>query len=321
MGALARIFEALAWLGRQGTRAIALSLLVGLALPPLAALFKPLVAPTIFYLLVLAFLRVDPAALKSEFSRPGLVLLATLWIMIATPLALGAVYMVLGRGELWNALSVALVLQAAAPPIMSAPAFVAILGLDAALALATLIATVSITPLTAPFFAAWFVGSALPLDPGALALRLFFFLAGAFLVAFVIRRFLGSDRVLAARERIDGLSVIGLFVFAVALMESVAVRMFSEPSLVLALLALSFTLTFGLMAFTTIVFRRAGLERALALGWESGNRNMGLMLAAAGGVSDLVWLYFALAQFPIYLGPQLLSPLVHRILGRRLPLG
>jgi BASS family bile acid:Na+ symporter len=75
------------------------------------------------------------------------------------------------------------------------------------------------------------------------------------------------------------------------------------------------------MALTALVFRSAGLERALALGWESGNRNMGLMLAAAGSVSDLVWLYLALAQFPIYLGPQLLSPLVHRILRRRLPRG
>ena len=321
MGVLARIFEALDWLGRQGTRAIALSILVGLALPPLAALFKPLVAPSIFYLLVLAFLRVDPAALKSEFSRPKVVVLATLWIMIATPLVLGAAYLALGRGELWSALSVALVLQAAAPPIISAPAVVALLGLDAALALATLIATTAITPLTAPFLAALFVGDALPLDPGALALRLFLFLTGAFMVALIIRWFLGRDRVVAARERIDGLSVIGLFVFAVALMESVAMRMFSEPALVLGLLALSFVLTFGLMALTTIVFKPIGLERALALGWESGNRNMGLMLAAAGGVSDLVWLYFALAQFPIYLGPQLLSPLVHRILGRRLPRG
>jgi hypothetical protein len=33
-------------------------------------------------------------------------------------------------------------------------------------------------------------------------------------------------------------------------------------------------------------------------------RNMGLMLAAAGAVlPDLAWLYFALCQFPIYLSP------------------
>jgi BASS family bile acid:Na+ symporter len=37
---------------------------------------------------------------------------------------------------------------------------------------------------------------------------------------------------------------------------------------------------------------------------------MGLMLAAAGStVPDLTWLYFAIAQFPIYLLPQMLKPL------------
>jgi BASS family bile acid:Na+ symporter len=41
---------------------------------------------------------------------------------------------------------------------------------------------------------------------------------------------------------------------------------------------------------------------------------MGLMLAAMGGaVPDVAWLYFALAQFPIYLSPQLLKPLARRL--------
>jgi len=41
---------------------------------------------------------------------------------------------------------------------------------------------------------------------------------------------------------------------------------------------------------------------------------MGLMLAAAAGaVPDIVWLYFGLAQVPIYLMPQLLRLLVQRL--------
>jgi BASS family bile acid:Na+ symporter len=42
----------------------------------------------------------------------------------------------------------------------------------------------------------------------------------------------------------------------------------------------------------------------------AGNRNMGLMLAATGfAVSDVAWLYFAVAQFPIYLLPHFMRPL------------
>ena len=61
----------------------------------------------------------------------------------------------------------------------------------------------------------------------------------------------------------------------------------------------------------------AGRERALALGFMASQRNLGLMLAATGGVlPDLTWLYFALSQFPIYLSPQLLQPIARRILAR-----
>ena len=46
-------------------------------------------------------------------------------------------------------------------------------------------------------------------------------------------------------------------------------------------------------------------------------RNLGLMLAATGGVlPDLTWLYFALSQFPIYLSPQLLKPVVGKLMAR-----
>ena len=323
MGVIARAAEALAWLGRQGTRAITASVFLGLAIPQLSVLFRPIVGPAIFCLLVLAFLRVEPRALRSEFkpARLPLLLAATFGMMIATPLALGALYASIDGGEIWSELSLALVMQAAAPPITSAPAFVALLGLDAALALAALVTTTAVTPLTAPFFASLFGGAALPLDATALALRLAFFLGGSFIVARLIRHFTGDRRIGEWREHIDGLNVIALFVFAAALMGVVTYRLFSDPLLVLALTALSFVITYALMAVTTALFWPLGPARALSLGMSSGTRNMGLMLAAASGVSDVVWLYFAVAQFPIYLAPQLFHPLVSRILRPRLPPG
>jgi BASS family bile acid:Na+ symporter len=319
MGMTDRVGEALAWLGRQGTRAVAASIFVGLAVPALAILFKPLVAPTIFCLLTLAFLRVEPAALRDQFMKPRLLILATLWMMVAVPVILGFTYALVGRGEIWKELSLALIMQAAAPPITSAPAFVALVGLDVALALAALITTHAITPLTAPFFAAIFAPDALPLDATALAIRLTLFLGGSFLLAQLIRRFAGPSRVSGWRDQIDGTNVILLFVFAAALMESASARLFTDPWLVVALLVLSFAVTFGLMTVTSLLFWPAGREQALSLGMASGTRNMGLMLAAASGVSDVVWLYFAVAQFPIYFAPQIMSPLVSRILPSRLP--
>jgi BASS family bile acid:Na+ symporter len=319
MGVPARLFEALAWLARQATRAIALSLLVGLLVPPLAALLKPTFAITIFVLMVLTFLRVDPGALRDEFRRPRLVL-ALVWIMVALPLLLGLIFVALGFDRLGHGILLGLILQASAPPVLSATAVSAILGLDAATSLAVLLATTAATPLTAPIFVALFAGSALALDPLALALRLVAFLGGAFTIAYGLRWLFGRRRIEALRSEIDGMSVLMLIAFGIALMDGVTVRTLAEPGLVLGLTLLAFALAFALYGLTALLFAPAGRERALALGFSGAHRNMAVMLAATGSAApELTWLYFAAAQFPIYLVPLLVSPLVHRLLAARLP--
>jgi BASS family bile acid:Na+ symporter len=211
-------------------------------------------------------------------------------------------------------LYVAMILQAAAPPVISAPTLAALMGLDAALSLAALIVCTALTPLTAPIFATLFVGPAMAISPVALGAKLLALLAGAAIVATLVRRFGGKEWVARQSERIDGLSVISLFFFAVALMDGVLVAILNEPMKILGLTVLSFALSLGLAALTAFVFARLGRGQALALGLAAGNRNMGLMLAAAGtAVPDLTWLYFAVAQFPIYLMPAMLKPLARRV--------
>ena len=83
---------------------------------------------------------------------------------------------------------------------------------------------------------------------------------------------------------------------------------------------MSFGLSLAMMALTALAFRRAGWEQALALAFVTTQRNLGLMLAVAGtSLEPAVWFYFAIAQFPIYLLPQLLQPLVRRWVVPRPP--
>jgi BASS family bile acid:Na+ symporter len=76
----------LAWLGRHGTRAVAVSMFVGIALPPLGAILRPYFPETVIMLLVLAFLRVDPAALGAQWARPGPLIAAAAWTMLVLPM-------------------------------------------------------------------------------------------------------------------------------------------------------------------------------------------------------------------------------------------
>ena len=80
----------------------------------------------------------------------------------------------------------------------------------------------------------------------------------------------------------------------------------------------AFAVFFALLGVTTLIFRGIGRERALALGLMVSQRNMGLMVAATdGALPGTTWLYFALCQFPIYLSPQLLKPIVERFSAQR----
>src|ERR1051325_765893 len=109
-----------------------------------------------------------------------------------------------------------------------------------------------------------FVGPGMAISPLALGAKLLALLAGAATVAAVVRHVAGKQWVARQSERIDGLSIVALFFFAVGLMDGVLASIRSEPLKVLGLTLLSFALSFGLMGLTTVVFARLGKGRALA---------------------------------------------------------
>jgi BASS family bile acid:Na+ symporter len=314
MGFLERPSAGLAFLGRNGTDAVAFSILLGIALPPLGALVRPYFPETVFLLLCLAFLRVDPGALRAQFARPALLIAAAGWAMLLVPAAAGLAFGALDLGARAPALLLALMFNVVAPPVFSSPALAVLMGLNAAVTLALLLSCVVLTPIVAPAWIAAFVGPAVAISPLSLGLRLLLMLAGAACVAAAVRAIAGRGWVERQGERIDGLNVIMLFLFAVALMGDVATTTLAHPSFVLGLLALATAMTFGLSLLTALIFVRTGLRTALPLAHAAGSRNTGLMLAAAAGqVPDLVWLYVALIQIPIYALPLLARPLLRQL--------
>jgi hypothetical protein len=304
----------LAWLGDQGTRAVAALVLFGIAIPPLGALLRPYVTEAIFLLLVISFMRVDLAALRAHLRRPALILAATAWTTIGVPLIFGLAAHLTGLDARSPGLFLALMLQAIASPMMASPAIAALMGLDATLVLVTLVTSTALVPFTASLFAALFLGGTLGISPIALGLKLLAILAGSLLVATAIRWIFGAAAIQRHRRPIDGINIIILFVFVAAVMGNVIADFLADPLLSLAIALLAFAIFFALLIVTTLLFRRIGYEQALALGLMVSQRNLGLMLAAtAGALPGLTWLYFALTQFPYYLAPQMLAPIARRL--------
>jgi bile acid:Na+ symporter, BASS family len=312
------ILTLLARLGRHGTWFLAGGLFIGLLLPPLAALLRPLLPALIFVLTAATFLSIDWAALAVHARRPAVLALQLAWGLVATPVIVALAARLLG---LPAGLTQGLVLWAASPPLISVPAIALLLGLDGALALLAMVASTFVMPLTLPPLVLGLIGLALGLSIPALMLRLAIFIGGAAFLAALLRRFCGVPWLRWHTLELSGLSVLILLLFAIAIMDGVTARLLSEPRAVLLYAAVALGASVALQALSFLVFFRLARLPALTVGLVGGNKNMAIIWAnLAGAASPELSLFFATVQLPIYVLPALLKP-VYRRLGAAAPAG
>ncbi|MCU4180551.1 hypothetical protein [Bosea sp. BH3] len=317
MSPTAFLASGLAWLGRYGTQGFALSIFLGLALPQFSAMARPVLPITIFCFTTVVFMRVDLGITAQLLRRPAKLSLACLWLIAAPMLLIGGAFLIVGRENLDPGLVLGLAIMGAAPPIMSSPAVAILYGFEPSLIIASVILTTIISPVVAPFLVEILAGAAVPLDRWVLALRLLIFIGGGMAVAAAIRLWLGIDRIRAMKANLDGFGVLMYFVFAIAAMDGVTRAALDNPRLVLFMLACTFAVSAAALLVSWLVLRRLPGPERFMVGYGSGQRNMGLLVAALGaGVSPTTFLFFALAQFPIYLLPWALRGLAARIRRR-----
>lgn len=307
----------LAFLGGRAVIVLFAGVFLGLAVPSLAAFCRPLLAPSVVVLLLATLLRVNWQAMLDYARRPALAIGLTVWLLLVSPVITWLFLLAL---PLPTALTTSLVLMAAAPPILTAAAIAMILGLDGALAtIAALLATL-LTPLTVPPLALLLLGLDIEIGVAELMLRLGAVVISAFVGAMIIRRLAGPARLAAHATHIDGLIVVVMLIFAVAIMDGVTDALFARPGTVALWVAASFIANPLLQLAGGLAFAWLGRRAALTVGLLSGNCNMGLLLAALPPDSDFdVTLYFAVAQLPIYMLPAIMLPLYRSLLANAVP--
>ena len=297
----------LAFLGRYATAFMATGVLLGVLVPPLSTLLAPLLVPTLLVPLTLALLRLDWRAVGTAGRRPLRVAGLVAWLLVASPALVAGVTALLVRIGLPEPLRQALVLMAASSPIVSSVALALILGLDSALAILTVIAATALVPLTLPLAAALFLGLHVDVALDVFMLRLALLVGSAFGAAWLVRRLAGPARIARHAAVLDGLTVVNLVVFAIAIMAGVTDFARAEPRYAALSLGSAFAFNLALQALGYLGTRRLGPPAALAAAFMSGNRNMGLVLVALQGTAPFeVTVFFALAQIPMYVLPVLL---------------
>ena len=305
--------QGLAFLARHATKFLAFGVLTGLLLPPLADFMRPALAPAIFTSLVLTLLRLDFSDVVAQLRRPLLLILYTAFGLFLSPVIMVFVTTSLG---LAGGLAAGLVLMAASAPIMSAPAFALILGLDAAFAIAVVVVNHILLPFTLPLMALWLLDLDLRISPGEFMGRLAFMIGGGFALAALLKRWIISPaRLQRAAGKIDGLMVVCLVVIAISIMAGVTEFFIARPGFALLTVAAAFIANAGLQVIGALLFLHAGRRLAFTAGHMAGNCNMALILAVLADRAETeVVIFFALAQLPMYTLPMLANRIYRRLL-------
>ncbi len=262
---------------------------------------KPLLIPGIVGPFIIALIRLDWRRLTDYARQPSLAALLLLWLLIIAPFLIDYL---LGWLPLAQGLHESLVLMAAASPLMASASLALIIGLDAPLAVVLTLAATALVPFTLPPIALHLLGIDIDMAISDLMLRLGAVVGCSFLTAWTIRRFLPPGFTDRHAASLDGLAIIGLLMFAIAIMDGVTELALREPAAVLAATAAVFGLNLLMQAIAALAFAWRGLRQALTAGLCSGNRNLGLLLAAmADRAGQDLLIVIAVAQLPIYILP------------------
>ena len=300
----------LAFAGRHGPALLFAGVLLGLAWPGLAAAVKPAMGAAVFVFTLGAFLKVDPAALHASLRRPGRNAITLLWIVVGVPLTGVALTSLLPLPE---GIRLGVLLSLLAPPVGSAAAIAAMLGLDAALALTMTVVASVLSPLYLPLLIGGLGGqTTAAIDTAGMLIRVALVVGGAACAASALR-LVTRDAVKRNPMVMVGLSVVGLIVVGIGAMDGVQPVLRAHAGDVFGWIALAFALNGGLQIAGTLLFARTGARHALSVGLISGNRNVTLIWVAVAPwlqASPQAEVFLAASVFPIFMLPMLTRPLI-----------
>lgn len=293
------------------------AIVIGLLFPAISAFVRPALATIIFLMLVGAMVRVDLAELRECFARPGMLAGGLAWMLVLSPL------LVIGLMEaglntyLSPALALALVLTAGAPNINSTPSLAGMLGLNTGLALALLVFGLLAAPFTLYALLGLVDVGEKAFTPGELSLRLALMVTGAMVLAAVARRLIGAQRLERNLKALDGINMLMLMGFGIAVMAGVTDAFFADPVHTGFVAMLGVGTCLLMLGATTLAFWPWRGRAASTIAFGAAMRNMGVV---GGAIDNLLpaeaWLFIGLMQIGIFLLPACLKP----IYARRYPL-
>jgi len=300
------------WIGNRASKALPVGVVLGIGFPKLAEWCQEIMLPALAIPLIITIVRIHWEHQVRYLKRWPLLLALTVWVLLGCPML---TWLVLQAVPLHGPLESAMILAAAAPPLASGAAIALFLGLDAAVIIVATVFSMFFVPFVLPPMALLLLGLEIEISLLAFTGRLMGLVFGAFFAAFLVKRVLGEARIERWAMPMDGISVILISIFIIAIMDGVTEMGLQRPGYVALSTAMSFAVVVGLQAVGTAAFWFLGRSTALAVGLMSGYCNMGLIYLVLGDGADLdLLIFFGLGQIPMFVLPPLMGPVYRQVL-------
>src|SRR3712207_1070370 len=258
--------QGLTAIGRHGPALLVLSLLLGAAVAPLATAAYQVLPLSAFLLTLGSFLTAGLAPPEKGLGWRR-ILLALAWIGLGVPLMVAGLIISL---YLDPALRAGVLLSVLAPPVGSAAAIAAILGLQPRLALIASISLTLVAPLAMPAFAT-VLGVNVSIDMGHLAWRLALIIGLAAVLAQMARHWRSNvQAVLPDQSAATGVAVIGLVIVGLAMMSGIRAHWATDPDAFSLFIAAAIGVNLGAGLVGAVLFSSWGAKDAFTIGLVSG---------------------------------------------------
>ena len=296
--------HALAALGRHGPILLVLSLISGMAVPALAAVAHAILPMSAFLLTLGSFLTAGLSP-RENAVRLHLTVATVAWAGLGVPLLVTGGLMLTHFGADTRS---GMLLSVLAPPVGSAAAIAAILGLRPRLALIVSIVLTIFAPLSMPVLARM-LGHEMTLNMFFIAKRLTIIIGAAGIFAAIALRWRKQTSwMLPNTSAAAGVAVMGLVIVGLATTDGIRASWRADANLFIDYAVAAILVNVAITVLSAGLFSATGFKNACTIGLVSGNRNVTLAWAAAGGtLSTFTEAYIAACVIPILSLPLLIK--------------
>lgn len=278
------------------------ALIFGGLFPSVAATVRLALIPMLVLVLTIAIMQLEWSIMHRYFQKTTLIVIQVVWLVLISPLL---IVLALAVIPLPQELHLPLVLFAATSPMLCVPAVAGIYRIEMGYVLTGLLFGSLLMPLTLPVLVAVFFEQTLDISPAHLAMRLCLLIFGAMLLGLLIRQMVTPRRIKQWDAPLNASSVLFISLIGVAVMDGVGALIIDRPTIAALTVVTVCCSGLGLSLLGMMLLRSLNTEFALAVGLNSGLRNVGIILGAFGSAASVeVQLMVVAAQIALVLVPR-----------------